>query len=139
WPLVGDRHTYPGTVQGKAGEPVVLPYLSNRGLDGQKPAGAAGKTPPVPRDEVSLPGLRGETYVADRFQHLSLKNGLLIADKLPPGDYDLYLKSTGARVRVRITQGAVLGRFVVGPLRQLETPALAPVQIESIVSADDKM
>ncbi len=137
WTLVGDRHTYPGTVQGKAGEPVVLPYLPERGLDGQKPV--ADKAPAVPRDEVSLLELRGEIYVADRFEHLSLKNGLLTADKLPPGDYDLFLKSTGARVRVRITQGAHLGRFVVGPLRQLETPALAPVQIESIATADDKV
>ncbi|HKI18360.1 MAG TPA: hypothetical protein VKA15_10790, partial [Isosphaeraceae bacterium] len=139
WPLVGDRHTYPGTVQGRAGEPIGLPYLPQRGIDGAKPAAAPEKAPAVPRDEVSLLELRGEVYVADRFEHLSIKNGLLIADKLPPGDYDLDLKSTGARVRVRITQGTPLGRFVVGPMRQLETPALAPVQIESIVSADDKL
>src|SRR5262249_54829048 len=106
--------------------------------DGQKPAGAAEKAA-VPRDEVSLLELRGEIYVADRFEHLSVKNGLIVANKLPPGDYDLYLKSTGARVRVRITQGTHLGRFVVGPLRQLETPALPSVQIESIASADDKV
>ncbi|MGE5194311.1 MAG: hypothetical protein ACM3U2_17615, partial [Deltaproteobacteria bacterium] len=145
WNFAGDRHTYPRTVQGRTGEPIMLPYLPNRGMDGQKRAGAGEANPPgekagaVPRDEVSLLELRGEIYVADRFENLSVRNGLLVADKLPAGDYYLYLKSTGVRVRVRVAPGTPLGRFVVGPLRQLETPALAPVQIESIAAADDRL
>ncbi|HEV3006643.1 MAG TPA: hypothetical protein VGX78_19390, partial [Pirellulales bacterium] len=132
WNLAGDRHTYPATVQGRAGEPIALPYLPAGGID-------AEKAPAVTRDEVSLIELRGETYVADRFDRLGVANGLLVADKLLPGDYDLLLKATGARVRVRVAPGAKLGRFVVGPVRQLETPALAAVQVESIASADDKL
>jgi hypothetical protein len=141
WNFTEDRHTYPGTVQGRAGDSIALPYLPSRGFDGQKKgaAPAAGKGPAVPRDEVSLLELRGEIYVADRFDNLSIKDGLLVADKLPAGDYDLYLKSTGARVRIRIAPGAALGRFVVGPMRQLETPALAALQIESIAAAEDTL
>lgn len=132
WTLLGDRHTYPGTVQGRALEPIILPYLPKGGVEGNKAATVA-------RDEVSLLELRGESYVADRFDNLSVKSGLLIAEKLPPGDYDLFLKTTGARIRVRIAQGTALGRFVVGPYRQVETPALAPVQIESIGVAGGKL
>ncbi|HEV3023346.1 MAG TPA: hypothetical protein VGX76_12800, partial [Pirellulales bacterium] len=132
WNLAGDRHTYQATVQGRAGEPIALPYLPAGGID-------AEKVPAVTRDEVSLIELRGETYVADRFDRLGVANGLLLADKLLPGDYDLLLKTTGARVRVRVAPGAQLGRFVVGAVRQLETPALAAVQIESIAPADDKL
>lgn len=132
WPLPGDRHTYAGTVQGRALEPIVLPYLPKGGVDSQKAAA-------ITRDEVSLLELRGETYVADRYENLSVKNGLLIADKLAAGDYDLFLKATGARIRVRMAQGSPLGRFVVGTYRQVETPALAPVQIESIAGAGEKL
>jgi len=142
WNLSSDRHTYPGTVQGREGEPIVLPFLPAGGLDVPNAAGPKppeGKAPVVPRSEVSLIELRGENYMADRFKHLSVKNGLLVADKLPAGDYDLLLKSSGARVRVRVAPGTPLGRFVVGKVRQLETPALAPVQIESIEAGDENL
>src|SRR5207247_8317789 len=114
------------------------PWLPRRGLDGQN-GGNAGAAPGVPRDEVSLLELRGEIYVADRFENLSVKNGLLVADKLPAGDYDLLLKTTGARIRLRVAPGTQVGHFVVGAVRQLETPALPPVQIESIAAANDKL
>jgi hypothetical protein len=143
WNFAGDRHTYPGTLQGRAGEPIALPYLPDGGLDLRKGAGAAnpagGKAPALPRDEVSLLELRGDIFVADRFENLSVRDGLLVADKLPAGDYDLYLKSTGARIRLRVAPGTALGRFVVGPLRQLETPALAAVQVESVAATDESL
>ncbi|HVC92066.1 MAG TPA: hypothetical protein VND64_00155 [Pirellulales bacterium] len=145
WELAPDRHTYPGTVQGREGEPIVLPFLPAGGLDGPKVPDpgerkrAEGGAKSVPRSEVSLIELRGEIYVADRFKHLSVKDGLLVAEKLPAGDYDLFLKSSGVRARVRVAPGTPLGRFVVGKVRQLETPALAPVQIESIEAGDEKL
>ena len=132
WTLVGDRHTYANTVQGRVGAPIEVPYLPKRGLDNPAP-------PALSRDEVSFLELRGESYVSDRFDNLSTKNGLLVADKLPAGDYDLLLKSTGTRIRIRIALGTQIDRFIVGPKRQLETPALAPIQIESIVSVDKKL
>lgn len=134
WTLTGDRHTYPGNVQGRAGEPISLPYLPGRGLDH-----VDAKGPAIQREEVSLLELRGEAFVTDRFEHLALKDGLLVIDKLPAGDYDLFLKSTGAHVRVRVTEGPRNGRFVSGKVRQLETPALPPVQIASIADAAGKL
>ena len=128
WTLRSDAHTYSQTVHGRVGEAITLPYLPrNPGL--AKPD----------RTELSLLELRGDVYVADRFDHLSLQSGLVVLEKLPAGDYELLLKSTGTRIRVRVTAGDRLGRFVVGSVRQLETPALAPLQIESIVSADGKL
>lgn len=127
WQLPSDDHTYPQNLHGTAGQPITLPYLPR----------AAGAKPE--RSEVSLLEVRGDTFVADRFSHLSIKGGLLVLDKLPAGDYDLLLKSTGAKIRVRMTDGDRLGRFVVGSRRQLETPAVAPLQIESISAADGKL
>lgn len=127
WTLRHDAHTYSQTLHGKVGEPLVLPYL---------PAMAAAKPE---RSEVSLLELRGDVFVADRFNNLTVKDGLLVIDKLPAGDFELLLKSTGVRIRVRLTDGDHLGPFVVGSHRQLETPALAPLQIASITPADDKV
>ena len=127
WPLKSDRHTYSQSVHGKSGEAIVLPYLPRPGMT------------KLDRAEVSLLELRGETYVNDRFTHLNVRNGLLVLEKLPAGDYDLFLKSLGDRIRIRIADGNKTGNFVIGGVRQLETPKLPPVQVESIATADGKL
>lgn len=127
WQLRNDAFTYPQNLHGTAGQPLTLPYLPRVGV--AKPE----------RSEVSLLEVRGDTFVADRFSHLSIQGGLLVLDKLPAGDYDLVLKTAAARIRIRLTAGDRLGRFVVGSRRQLETPPLPPLQIESIASADGKL
>ena len=127
WTLRTDAHTYSQTLHGKAGESITLPYLPDPGV----------KAPQ--RNELSLLELRGDVYVADRFKHLAVQGGLLVLEKLPAGDYELVLKTVGTRIRVRLTDGDRLGRFVLGPGRQLETPALAALQIQSITSADGKL
>lgn len=125
WTLLGDRHTYSQTVNGRAGESVTLPYL--------------GKAAEPTRTELSLLEVTGGGFAVDRFSHLSVRDGLLVIDKLPAGDYDLLLKSTGTRIAVRITAGKQLGDFAVGSLRQLETPRLKPLQIASITPDKDKV
>ena len=134
WILKGDSHTYSQTVQGKVGEPVVVPFLSRSGLRAE--AGAKDGPQKATRDELSLLEVRQDVYVSDRFEHLSVKDGLVVLNKLPAGDFDLLLKSTGTRIRVRITEGPTLGGFLLGSHRQLETPRLAPVQIEAIDPAE---
>ncbi|WLD12472.1 hypothetical protein [Planctellipticum variicoloris] len=125
WALLGDRHTYSQTVNGRVGEPLTLPYL--------------GKAAEPVRSELSLLEVTGGGFAVDRFSHLSLRDGLLVIDKLPAGDYDLLLKSTGNRIALRITAGEQLGEFAVGGLRQLETPRLKPLQIASITPDKDKV
>lgn len=127
WNLRHDAFTYPQNLHGISGQPLTLPYLPRSG--GAK----------LERSEVSLLEVRGDTFVADRFNHLSIQGELLVLDKLPAGDYDLLLKSAGARISVRLTSGDRLGRFIVGSRRQLETPPLPPLQIESIAAVDGKL
>lgn len=135
WPLPVDSHSYSQTLNGKAGEPIVVPYLNKSGLpvSGEQAKGATGKPT---RSEFSLLELRGDTYVSDRFDHLSLKDGLVVLNKLPIGDFDLLLKTTGAHIRVRVTEGPKANGFVLGNHRQLELPRLSPVQIESVTPTD---
>src|SRR5262249_2417375 len=58
---------------------------------------------------------------------------------LEAGDYDLWLKRTGERIRIRVTDGpaAAGGRLLLGKVRQLEVPGLKPVQIAAVTSDDN--
>ena len=134
WKLPRDSHTYFQTVHGKVGEPIVVPYLSRSAA---LPTPDANVKPT--RDEFSLLEVRNDVYVTDRLEHLSLKDGLVVLTKLPAGDYDLLLKSTGAQMRIRVNDGPKLTGFVLGNVRQLELPRLAPLQIESITPGDNDL
>ena len=123
WPLTTDRHTYRQVVHAKAGDTVSLPYLGT----------AAQPT----RDEFALFAVRGETIRADRFDALAVANGMLELRGLAAGDYDLYLKRTGERIRVRVVAGAVEAGYVLNGVRHLELPRLKPVQVESVTPAAD--
>ncbi len=131
WDLRGDSHTYFQTVHGKVGEPIVVPYIRRS----SSPAGNAVVKPT--REELSLLEVRSDVFVADRFEHISLEDGLVVLNKLPAGDYDLLLKLAGAQMRIRVTDGPKLAGFVLGNVRQLELPRLAPLQIESIATTDE--
>ena len=142
WTLRNNEHTYSQTLHGRVGEPIVLPFLP-RGVGvppavpNAKPLG--GETPTATRSDVSLLELRGDLFAADRFENISIKDGMLVIDKLPAGDFDLVLKSTGTRLRLRVTEGDKVGRFIAGKRRQLETPALAPLQVAGINVGDEKV
>ena len=56
---------------------------------------------------------------------------------LVPGDYDLYLKRSGEKIRIRVADGAVHDGYVLNSVRQLELPGLKAVQIESIGADKD--
>ena len=118
WRLVGDRHSYSRAIHSRTGEPIVVPYL--------------GSESTISHNELSLLELRGGTFTADRFDHLQLRDGLIVIEDLPAGDYDLQLKATGNRLTLRVTDGKQLGPYFVGDFRQLESKPLAPLQIESI-------
>ncbi|MCA9154156.1 MAG: hypothetical protein KDA38_05190, partial [Planctomycetales bacterium] len=81
---------------------------------------------------VSFLELRGDTFIADRFDALSIDGGILRVAELPPGDYDLLLKRSGARMRIRLTDGAKLDNWVLGEYRQLETRDNSPLQLDPI-------
>ncbi len=123
WTLLHDEHTYPGTIQGEAETPVEVPYMGDKA----KPD----------RAELSLLELRGEQFVADRFENISTKDGLLSLEKLPPGDYSLLLKSSGRQIRVRLTEGDHRGAYVMGSYRKLEVRNSKPLQMQQVEVTDD--
>ncbi|MBI5759111.1 MAG: hypothetical protein HZA46_11395 [Planctomycetales bacterium] len=146
WSLRGDAHTYSQMLHGLVGQALTLPYLPRDSASGgREPAGNvppganqpanAGRSPGLSRSELSLLELRGNNFVADRFAHIKLKDGLLVLENLPAGDYDLLVKSSGSRLRVRITEGSALNNYLLGKVRTLETKPLAPLQIASIETA----
>ena len=111
-------HNYRPIVHGKAGEAIVLPYM-----------GAQKK--PI-RSELSLLETRGATFVADRFNSLRIKDGMVIVDDLPAGDYHLLVKPAGPSITIRLAEGRKDEKHVLGMNRHLELQNEKPLQIVSV-------
>ncbi|GDY07085.1 hypothetical protein LBMAG52_05710 [Planctomycetia bacterium] len=124
WPIRPDEHVYSQSLHGRVGEVLTLPFV------GWPPSANL-------RTALSLLELRGDSFLTDRFDNLSIKNGLITISGLKEGDYDLWLKSLNRHVRIRIVPGEAKHGYVLGSVRQLETKPLKALQIES-VKADDK-
>ncbi len=122
WDLSEDRHTYRQLVHAKVGEPFALPYLGSAG----KPA----------REELALFEVVGANIRADKFDSLSIAQGRIEIKGLAAGDYDLWLKRTGEKIRIRVTDAVEQDGYLLGKVRQLQVAGLKPVQIESIAVND---
>jgi hypothetical protein len=123
WPLPVDRHTYRRVVDAKAGETVTLPYL--------------GTAATPSRAELALFEVRDDLIRADRFDALAIRDGLLELRGLAAGDYELWLKTTGEQVRIRVVAGETVAGYLLGKLRHLELPRLKPVQVTSVTADAD--
>jgi hypothetical protein len=123
WNLPLDRHTFRTALHAKSGETVTVPYLGS----GDKPT----------RGEFALLEMRGSTFLSDKFESLAINNGMLEAKNLAPGDYDLWQKTTGEKIRIRVTDGDPVAGYLMGKLRNLEVPGLKPTQIESVTANDE--
>jgi hypothetical protein len=124
WTLDCDRHTHYQTLHAVEGQPLEVPYLGK----------ARGRPS---RDEVSLLELRADSFVADRSDCLTIDGGLLRITGLPRGDYDLWLKKEGQRIRIRIAAGAQRDGYALGENRQLELRGERPLQIASVETTDE--
>jgi hypothetical protein len=118
WRPPSDQHTYHAAVNGQAGESIQIAYT-----------GSAKK---AERPEISLLELRGNIFVADRFEHASVSDGFVNLGKLPRGNYDLLLKRSNTRIRIHVTQGQKQGGYVLGENRFLEVRNAKPLQIASV-------
>ena len=125
WNLLPDRHAYPQTLHGLVGRPLTVPYM--------------GPSAEPARAELSLLERRGDAFLRDRFDALSLRNGLLQIQGLPRGDYDLLLRATGQRIHVRLTSGPEQQGYVLGNSRRLEVRNAAPLQISQVAVQDDAL
>ena len=88
---------------------------------------------------MSLLELRGDSFVADRFDQVTVRDGFLVINALPPGDYDLLLKRQAAQIRLRVARGQRLDHYVVGPTRQLEVRNDRPLQIAAVDVGKDQL
>lgn len=118
WKLIEDRHTHPRFRHGQVGRPVEIALMTDQ--------------PQPTREQLSFLELRGGTFYRDHFEKLSLKNGILTASKLQRGDYDLLLKPSGERIRLRVTEGDIERSWVLGDYRQLELVNSKPLQISKL-------
>ncbi|MSR32282.1 MAG: hypothetical protein EXR99_12325 [Gemmataceae bacterium] len=123
WVLTSGRHTYRQVLHAQAGEPITLPHM--------------GTGAQVSRLDYALFEMGGSVIRADRFDSLSIKDGLLVLKGLAAGDYDLWIKTSGDRVRIRVVDGLALAGHVLGKARHMRLPGLTPTQIHSI-TVDDK-
>src|SRR5262249_16114990 len=120
WNLPTDRHTYRQVIHAKAGDTVMLPYV--------------GTVAAPTHEDFALFEMRGSVLLADRFDALATNDGLLELRDVAAGDYDLWLKQTGERIRIRVVDGPVKNGYVLGKIRHMQLPALTPVTITKIVS-----
>jgi len=118
WHLAAAAHTVSASIHGMAGEPVEIPY--------------AGIGTKVRRSDVALLEMRGEHFVADRFEKLSINGGLYVANKLPAGDYRLWLKPENRFVTIRLTDGLAKPGFVLGKYRRLQVVNPKPLAIKPV-------
>ena len=125
WNLSEDRHTYRQLVHAKLGDVVAMPYL---GTDG-KPT----------REELALFEVVGTNIRADKFDAIKIVQGRIEIQGLAAGDYDLWLKRTGERIRIRVADATVQDGYLLGQVRQLQIAGLKPVQIETIVVKDNDL
>jgi len=125
WHLLDDRHSQYASVNGSAGGAVRIPYMGS----GDEPS----------RDQFSLLESRSGTFVSDRFESLSLKNGFLVLGGLERGDYDLLLKRSGNRISVRLTEGKRNDDYVLGENRHLQVRGEDPLQISDVAAGDKEI
>jgi hypothetical protein len=118
WNLPLDKHTYRRLVHAKAGEAITLPYL--------------GKATQALRTELALFEVRNNIIATDKFDAVAVKDGVIELKGLDVGDYVLHLKTLNEQIRIRITTGETVEGHILGKIRQLQTPGLKPVQIQSI-------
>jgi len=130
WNLVQPGNTIYSQLHGSEGETLVLPYPAQPGQPApEKPA----------RDEFSLLETRGDTFLADRFDALSIEGGLLKITGLARGDYDLWLKQPNQRIQIRVTAGQREDEFLLGANRQLEVRGEKPLQIASVEAGEQAL
>ncbi|MCE9567021.1 MAG: hypothetical protein K8U57_33885 [Planctomycetes bacterium] len=123
WTLSTDAHTYRQTLHAKAGELIALPYV-----------GTAGKPS---REELALFEVRESNIRADKFDSIAIANGQIELRGLAAGDYDLHLKQSNERIRVRVVAGVVQAGHILGSNRDMQLPGLKPVTIQSIATDAD--
>lgn len=126
WKIDNADNDYAQVIQAKVGETVFVPVSRKSGVALDAPA---------TRDEISLLEFRHDSFVNDRFSHITMKDGFAAISKLPPGEYNLLLKPSETEILIRITDGSLIDGFAVKHHRQLEISRPNPLQISSVAKS----
>jgi len=125
WVPIHDKITRLHAVHAAVGQAIRIPYLGT------------SKDPQT--SELSLLELRGNTFLADRFAALTIKNGYIVIQDLPAGDYRLLFKDTPTEITLRIAPGETRDGWVLAENRFLEIKDSAPLQIISANTDKDNL
>ena len=125
WTLVKDRAALRRAVNGRAGEALYIPYM--------------GQRKQADRSELSLLELRGGTFRKDCFDSLKIRNGFIVIEDLPAGDYSLLVKRSNTTINVKLAAGEKKGADVVNVKRWLEVRNARPLQVESVTADKDNV
>ncbi|MCE9531461.1 MAG: hypothetical protein K8T89_10125 [Planctomycetes bacterium] len=118
-----DRHTFRQLIHAQPGEAITLPYL--------------GTQEKASHEEFALFEVLGSNIRADKFDALAIHDGVLELRGLTAGDYDLYQKRNGERIRIRVVDGVIQTGHVLGTTRHMQMPGLKPLHIQSIKNDAD--
>lgn len=123
WPLGQNKQTYWDVVHSLQGEEIEIPLPTE--FD-------AGER------DFALYERRGSRYTKDWVKKAKIKDGLILLNGLPAGDFVLWLKNSDHRIKIKITDGVAGKNFVaIGKHRHLEVRDPNPLYIKNI-SADNK-
>jgi hypothetical protein len=115
WSLRPEAALRPRTLHAVAGETLRVPHV--------------GPERSVDRSWVSLLELRGEGYLADRSDRLTVEDDHLLLKDLPAGVYELFLRRSQETLTVRVAAGRVDGGWVLGPRSLLQRRAGDPLHM----------
>jgi len=131
WILEPPAPSPPRFLDAQAGETVRVAIPP--GTDGPAPARRAD------RADVAFFETRPLVYYKDRIDLVSVEPGFFVLRDLPPGDYELHLKATGAVIDVRVARGESRDGWVLGASRHLERREDAPLQITGLRGDGDAL
>ncbi len=123
WRLEADARTQVERVHGSVGAPLRMAVAEGVDLG----------------EDFSLIETRRGAYLRDWRGALSLKEGCLVLEGLPAGDYELFLHRESRRVSVTVTAARDDGRRLVSSRAGLELPRLKPLAVAAVAVAGDTL
>jgi hypothetical protein len=84
------------------------------------------------RQRYRLIETRDNSNRADKSEHLSTEEGMLVIRPLEPGDYNLIDRSTGGRTKIAVVNGPVIESVATGKVRHRSMSLARPLGIASI-------
>ncbi|WP_075088261.1 hypothetical protein [Verrucomicrobium spinosum] len=87
---------------------------------------------------MSLLETRSGTFVADRSAIAVVRDGFIVVEGLPPGDYSLQLRGKQpVSMDLRISAGKAVAGWLLGTHRQLELKGSKMLQITAVTTEAD--